>query len=126
MHSFVGEKGIKLSGGERQRIAIARAIIKDSPILLLDEATSALDNENSKNIVHAISDIATNKTVITIAHKLSSVMTADRIIFIKDGNIAEIGSHQQLIALNGFYKKMYEVESLDVILSLSKDEIELI
>jgi ATP-binding cassette subfamily B protein len=126
MHSFVGEKGIKLSGGERQRIAIARAIIKDSPILLLDEATSALDNENSKNIVHAISDIAVNKTVITIAHKLSSVITADRIIFIKDGNIAEIGSHQQLIALNGFYKKMYEVESLDVILSLTKDEIELI
>ncbi len=126
MHSFVGEKGIKLSGGERQRIAIARAIIKDSPILLLDEATSALDNENSKNIVHAISDIAANKTVITIAHKLSSVITADRIIFIKNGNIAEIGSHQELIALNGFYKKMYEVESLDLFLGAPKEEIELI
>ena len=114
MHNFVGEKGIKLSGGERQRIAIARAIIKDSPILLLDEATSALDNENSQNIARAIDDFAKNKTVITIAHKLSSVMTADRIIFIKDGKIAEIGSHQELIEAKGFYKKMYEVENLDL------------
>ncbi len=114
MHSFVGEKGIKLSGGERQRIAIARAIIKDSPILLLDEATSALDNENSKNIAREIANLAANKTVITIAHKLSSVIAADRIVFIKDGKIAEIGSHQELMDLNGFYKKMYEVESLEV------------
>lgn len=114
MHNFVGEKGIKLSGGERQRIAIARAIIKDSPILLLDEATSALDNENSRNIARAIDDLSVNKTVITIAHKLSSVMNANRIIFIKDGKIAEIGSHQELIAASGFYKKMYEVENLDL------------
>ncbi|MBP7710722.1 MAG: ATP-binding cassette domain-containing protein [Rickettsiales bacterium] len=115
MHSFVGEKGIKLSGGERQRIAIARAIIKDSPILLLDEATSALDNENSKNIAREITNLAANKTVITIAHKLSSVIAADRIIFIKDGKIAEIGSHQELMDLGGFYKKMYEVESLEIV-----------
>lgn len=114
MHSFVGEKGIKLSGGERQRIAIARAIIKDSPILLLDEATSALDNENSKNIAREIANLTAEKTVITIAHKLSSVIAADRIIFIKDGKIAEMGSHQDLMAMNGFYKKMYEVESLDL------------
>lgn len=114
MHNFVGEKGIKLSGGERQRIAIARAIIKDSPILLLDEATSALDNESSKNIARAIDELAQNKTVITIAHKLSSVIAADRIIFIKGGKIAEIGSHQELISANGFYKKMYEVESLEI------------
>ncbi len=112
LDSFVGEKGIKLSGGERQRIAIARAIIKDSPILLLDEATSALDNENSKNIVKAISDLAQNKTVITIAHKLSSVIEADKIVFVKGGKIAEVGSHQELMALDGFYKKMYEVESM--------------
>ncbi len=112
MDSFVGEKGIKLSGGERQRIAIARAIIKDSPILLLDEATSALDNENSKNIVNAISNLAEKKTVITIAHKLSSVIESDKILFVRDGKIVESGSHQELMAFDGFYKKMYEVESL--------------
>jgi ATP-binding cassette subfamily B protein len=112
MHNFVGEKGIKLSGGERQRIAIARAIIKDSPILLLDEATSALDNQNEQVITRAIADLAKEKTVITIAHKFSSVIHADRIIFVKDGEIAEIGSHHELIAWNGLYKKMYEAEIL--------------
>ena len=112
MHNFVGEKGIKLSGGERQRIAIARAIIKDSPILLLDEATSALDNQNEQVITRAIADLAKEKTVITIAHKFSSVIHADRIIFVKDGEIAEIGSHHDLIAWNGLYKKMYEAEIL--------------
>ena len=111
MYNFVGEKGVKLSGGERQRIAIARAIIKDSPILLLDEATSALDNENEKIVFDAIAALAQNKTVITIAHKLSSVINADKIIFLKDGQIAESGSHQDLIAQNGFYKKMYEAEN---------------
>lgn len=112
MHNFVGEKGIKLSGGERQRIAIARAIIKDSPVLLLDEATSALDNQNEQVITRAIADLAKEKTVITIAHKFSSVIHADRIIFMKDGEIAEIGSHHELIAWNGLYKKMYEAEIL--------------
>jgi ATP-binding cassette subfamily B protein len=115
LHNQVGEKGIKLSGGERQRIAIARAIIKDSPILLLDEATSALDNHNEKNITNAIANLAKEKTVITIAHKLSSVAASDRIIFVKNGEIAEIGSHQELVVQDGFYKKMYEVEMLGVI-----------
>jgi len=115
LHNQVGEKGIKLSGGERQRIAIARAIIKDSPILLLDEATSALDNHNEKNITNAIANLVKEKTVITIAHKLSSVAASDRIIFVKNGEIVEIGSHQELVALDGFYKKMYEVEMLGVI-----------
>lgn len=111
--NFVGEKGVKLSGGERQRIAVARAIIKDSPILLLDEATSALDNQNEKIIASAISDLAKNKTTITIAHRLSSIINADRIIFVKDGNIAEIGSHQELMAQNGLYRKMYDAEILN-------------
>jgi len=110
--SYVGEKGIKLSGGERQRIAIARAIIKDSPILLLDEATSALDNENEQIINRVINGFAKNKTVITIAHKLSTVVNCDHIIFIKDGEIVEQGSHQQLIALEGYYNKMYQVEMI--------------
>jgi ATP-binding cassette subfamily B protein len=114
MHSYVGQKGIKLSGGERQRIAIARAIIKNSPILLLDEATSALDNENEQIINRAISSFANEKTVITIAHRLSTLNNCDRIIFIKDGKIIEEGSHQQLIVLGGYYKKMYEVEKLQI------------
>ncbi|MFM7558278.1 MAG: ABC transporter transmembrane domain-containing protein [Alphaproteobacteria bacterium] len=114
MDSFVGEKGIKLSGGERQRLAFARAIIKDSPILLLDEATSALDNENEQFLQKALLNYAKDKTVITIAHKLSSIINVDKIIFVKDGEIVEIGTHQELIKNDsensGFYKKMYEIE----------------
>lgn len=110
MHHFVGEKGTKLSGGERQRIAIARAIIKDSPILLLDEATSALDNKNEQIINDAIDNLGKDKTVITVAHKLSTVLHADKILFIQDGHIVEAGSHQELMVLDGFYKKMYESE----------------
>ena len=113
IQSFVGEKGIKLSGGERQRIAIARAIIKDSPILLFDEATSALDNENEKYINKSILEFARDKTIITIAHKLSSIIKADKIIFVKDGQIVESGTHQELISRNGFYQKMYEVEEME-------------
>lgn len=113
IHSFVGEKGIKLSGGERQRIAIARAIIKDSPILLLDEATSALDNQNEKYINQAMLDFARDKTIITVAHKLSSIINADKIIFVKDGQIVEAGTHHELISKNGFYQKMYEAEIME-------------
>ena len=115
LYSFVGEKGIKLSGGERQRIAIARAIIKDSPILLLDEATSALDNHNANIIDQAISNFSKDKTVITIAHKLSAISSSDRIVFIKNGEIAEIGKHQDLIVKEGLYRKMYEAEVAKVI-----------
>jgi ABC transporter fused permease/ATP-binding protein len=113
IHNFVGEKGIKLSGGERQRIAIARAIIKDSPILLLDEATSALDNQNEKYVNQAMLDFARDKTIITIAHKLSSIINADKIIFVKDGEIVEAGTHHELISKNGFYQKMYEAEIME-------------
>ena len=113
IHSFVGEKGIKLSGGERQRIAIARAIIKDSPILLLDEATSSLDNENEKYINQAMLDFARDKTIITVAHKLSSIINADKIIFVKDAQIVEAGTHHELISKNGFYQKMYEAEIME-------------
>ena len=106
LHSFVGQKGIKLSGGERQRIAIARAIVKNSPILLLDEATSALDNENESLIASSLAKFAKNKTVITIAHRLSTVVNCDRIIFIKNGKISEIGNHKELLAKEGDYKRM--------------------
>ena len=110
VENFVGQKGIKLSGGERQRIAIARAILRNSPILLLDEATSALDNENEKIVSELIDDVAKDKTVIIIAHKLSTIINCDRIIYLQDGKIVEEGSHKELIKKNGFYKKMYEVE----------------
>jgi ATP-binding cassette subfamily B protein len=112
LDSFVGEKGIKLSGGERQRIAIARAIIKDSPIMLFDEATSALDNQNEQFVNDAMLDFAKEKTVITIAHRLSSITNSTRIIFLKDGEIAEEGSHEELMKIDGSYKKMYEVEKV--------------
>lgn len=112
LDSFVGEKGIKLSGGEKQRIAIARAIIKNSPILILDEATSALDNKNEKLINDILQDLAKDKTIIKISHKLSSSTKSDKIIYIKNGKIAEIGSHQNLIKNNGLYKKMYELETI--------------
>jgi ABC-type multidrug transport system fused ATPase/permease subunit len=111
--TLVGERGIKLSGGERQRIAIARAIIKDSPILLLDEATSALDNQNEKYINQAMFNFARDKTVITVAHKLSSIIKAEKIIFLKDGQIVESGTHQELVSKNGFYQKMYEAEIVE-------------
>jgi ATP-binding cassette subfamily B protein len=110
LDSFVGQKGVQLSGGEKQRISIARAIIKNSPVLLLDEATSALDNTNEHMISLLIDNLAKNKTVITIAHKLSSLINANRIIFLNNGEISEIGSHEELIAKNGLYKKMYEQE----------------
>jgi ATP-binding cassette subfamily B protein len=110
IHSLVGEKGIKLSGGERQRIAFARALVKNSPILLLDEATSALDNHNEILINRSIHDFGKDKTVIIVAHRLSSVINAERIIFLEDGKIKESGNHHELMSLNGLYAKMYELE----------------
>jgi ATP-binding cassette subfamily B protein len=111
LYTVVGEKGVQLSGGQRQRIALARALIKDAPILLLDEATSALDNQNEQSLMRNLAALAKNKTVITVAHKLSSVINCDRIVFLHKGEIVEIGSHQELMALEGFYKKMYETEN---------------
>jgi ATP-binding cassette, subfamily B, bacterial len=108
VETFVGEKGIKLSGGERQRIAIARAIVKNAPILLLDEATSALDNENEALISDYIAKLSADKTLIIVAHRLSTIVNCDKIIFIKDGQIAQMGSHKELMAQDGIYKKMYE------------------
>jgi ATP-binding cassette subfamily B protein len=108
--SYVGEKGIKLSGGEKQRIAIARAIINNAPILLLDEATSSLDNENEALVLETLSKMAENKTIITVAHKLSAIIKSNKIIYINNGQIAEIGTHDELIKLKGLYSKMYDVE----------------
>ncbi len=103
----VGERGIKLSGGQRQRIAIARAILKDAPILLLDEATSALDSESEKLIQAAFDDLLIGHTALVIAHRLSTIQKMDRIIVFDDGMIVEEGSHQQLIAQDGLYARLW-------------------
>ena len=105
--TMVGESGATLSGGEKQRIAIARAILKDAPIILLDEATSSIDPENEMFIQEAINELVKNKTLIVIAHKLSSVVNADKILFIEDGQLVEEGTHKELIELGGKYKELY-------------------
>ena len=105
--SLVGERGVKLSGGERQRIAIARAILKDAPILLLDEATSALDSESEISIQKALKKLMEGKTVLAIAHRLSTLREMDRILVMDNGVIEEEGTHEQLIARGGIYAELW-------------------
>lgn len=109
--TLVGERGVKLSGGQRQRIAIARAMLKDAPILLLDEATSALDSESEVLIQDALWKLMKNKTAIVIAHRLSTIQRMDRIIVLDDGKIIEEGSHQELLARNGAYARLWAHQS---------------
>ena len=106
--TLVGERGVKLSGGERQRIAIARAILKDAPVLLLDEATSALDSESEAAIQRALKLLMQGRTVIAIAHRLSTVVSMDRILYMEDGRIIESGSHSELLELNGGYARLWQ------------------
>ena len=105
--SIVGERGIKLSGGQKQRIAIARALLQNSPIIILDEATSALDTESEKIIQSAFPEILKNKTAIVVAHRLSTLVDMDRIIVINNGEIAEQGSHSELLKLKGIYARTW-------------------
>jgi subfamily B ATP-binding cassette protein MsbA len=105
-----GEKGLALSGGERQRIAIARAILKNPPVLILDEATSALDSESEKIMQEAIAEARQNQTILMIAHRLSTVVNADRIFYIEGGHIVESGTHSELMELQGKYYKLIEIE----------------
>jgi len=110
---MIGERGVRLSGGERQRIAIARAILKNAPILILDEATSALDSESESLVQSALHNLMSGRTVFVIAHRLSTVRRADRIVVIENGAIADIGSHEDLMTKLGTYRRLYELQFAD-------------
>lgn len=109
-HTRVGERGLKLSGGEKQRVSIARALLKQPPIMVFDEATSSLDSHSEKVILQAIRDISHQQTTLVIAHRLSTIMDADRIIVLDRGQVAEQGSHNELLALGGLYAHLWEVQ----------------
>jgi ATP-binding cassette subfamily B protein len=108
--TMAGERGVTLSGGQRQRIAIARAILKDAPVLLLDEATSALDAESETLVQKALDGLMQNRTTIVIAHRLATVLKADRILVMDDGQIVEEGTHQQLVAKGGLYASLAKLQ----------------
>jgi ABC-type multidrug transport system fused ATPase/permease subunit len=106
----VGERGLTLSGGQRQRIGIARAVIRDTPILILDEPTAALDSESERLVIEGLERLMKGRTVITIAHRLSTIRDANKIIVLKDGLVAEQGTHEQLLELNGVYAELHHVQ----------------
>ena len=108
--TMIGENGSKISGGERQRLSIARALLKNAPIVLLDEATSSLDIKNETAVQHAISNLTQNKTVVVIAHRMRTIMGADKIIVLKDGHVSQIGNHEELILQEGEYKTMVNLQ----------------
>jgi ATP-binding cassette subfamily B protein len=108
--TVVGERGLKVSGGEKQRIAIARVLLKNPAILLFDEATSALDSESERSILKAMVDISANKTTLVIAHRLSTVVDADRILVVDGGEIVEQGSHQELLTQDGQYARLWHMQ----------------
>jgi ATP-binding cassette, subfamily B, bacterial MsbA len=108
--TVIGERGVRLSGGERQRLAIARALLKDAPVLILDEATSALDSESEALVQSALHNLMSGRTVFVIAHRLSTVRRADRIVVIENGTIADIGRHEDLMQKLGTYRRLYELQ----------------
>ncbi|HWT98622.1 MAG TPA: ATP-binding cassette domain-containing protein, partial [Terriglobales bacterium] len=108
--TVVGDRGVKLSGGQRQRIAIARALLKDAPILLLDEATSALDSESEEAIRHALDHLMQGRTVIAIAHRLSTLRGFDRIVVLQDGKVIQDGAPDQLLRKQGQYRELIKLE----------------
>ncbi|WP_332912110.1 ABC transporter ATP-binding protein [Algoriphagus boritolerans] len=108
----IGERGSKLSGGQRQRLSIARAVLKNPPILILDEATSALDSESEHLVQEALTKLMTNRTTLVIAHRLSTIQHADEILVIEKGEIAQRGSHADLMAADGLYQKLSSIQSV--------------
>ena len=111
--SNIGDSGNKLSGGQKQRISIARAVLKNPPIMILDEATSALDTESERLVQEALENMMRNRTSIVIAHRLSTIQNADQIVVMQKGQIAEQGTHQELIDKNGVYKKLVDMQSFE-------------
>ncbi|MFV2103655.1 ATP-binding cassette domain-containing protein [Micromonospora sp. LOL_024] len=109
--TVVGERGLKLSGGERQRTAIARALLKDAPVLVLDEPTSSIDAANEAEITHALRDLTRGRTTIIIAHRLSTVRDADRIVVMESGRVVELGSHPDLVARKGVYAELVATQA---------------
>jgi len=119
--TFVGERGVKLSGGERQRVAIARAILMDAPILILDEATSSLDSESEIYIQDSLARLIVGRTVIAVAHRLSTIRKMDRIVVVKDGHIIEAGSHDLLLKIqDGMYQRLWNLQSTDFSIPIEK------
>lgn len=109
-HTDIGQRGVKLSGGQKQRLAIARVFLKNPPILIFDEATSALDNESERVVQASLESLAQNRTTFVIAHRLSTVHNANRILVLTENGIAEEGSHEQLMKQNGIYASLYALQ----------------
>ncbi len=115
--TVIGERGVKLSGGERQRISIARAILKNAPLLILDEATSSLDAESEVEVQKALNNLMTNRTVLVVAHRLSTIVRADRIYVLEGGKIVEKGTHESLFRTNGVYRQLFDLQMQNGILA---------
>ena len=114
-HGFdtnIGDRGGRLSGGQRQRVSIARAILKNPPILILDEATSALDTESERLVQEALERLMKTRTTIAVAHRLSTIKSADEICVLHEGHIVERGTHEELLQTNGYYKKLHDMQQV--------------